>query len=129
MRKLILALALATAAAPALAADPVEGLWMTQPDNNGNYGHVQFMPCDSGICGVLLNAFDSTGVERPSEHVNTSIVWAMQPQGNGTYENGRIFVPDMGRALNSKMALRGDQLGVSGCILGFCREQTWTRLR
>ena len=60
MRTTILAAALALVAGAA-AADPVEGVWMTQPDDNGNYAHVTIAPCGAEICGVLGKGFDSAG--------------------------------------------------------------------
>ncbi|MFC7703471.1 DUF2147 domain-containing protein [Plastorhodobacter daqingensis] len=131
IRKSLMALTLTAPliATPAFAQDPAEGIWTTQPDNNGNYGTVQILPCENRICGVLTGAFDGSGAPLPSENIGRAIVWDMQPRGDGSYENGKVFSPDQGRTYNAKMALRGDQLGVAGCVLGFCREQTWTRAR
>ena len=41
----------------AAQADPVEGLWKTKPDDNGNYGHVLIQPCGPAFCGVLDRSF------------------------------------------------------------------------
>ncbi len=129
MRKLTLAAAAAllALAAPA-AADPVHGMWKTQPDDNGNFGHVRMQTCSNGlICGGLVAAFDSSGSQVESENIGRAIVWDMEPQGDGTYRDGRIWAPDRNRTYSSRMELRGNELGVSGCVMGFCREQVWTR--
>ena len=68
MRRTALTLAaLALTAAPALA-DPSHGLWKTQPDDNGNFGHVQMQTCSNGrICGGLVAAFGPNGQPVPSD--------------------------------------------------------------
>ncbi len=129
MRKLTtFAAALVVLAAPALA-DPVHGVWMTQPDDNGNFGHVRMQTCPDGlICGGLVAAFDGAGQSMESPNIGRAIVWEMEPQGDGQYRNGRVYAPDRDRTYSSRMELRGDTLGVSGCVLGICREQEWTRV-
>ncbi|WP_424934784.1 DUF2147 domain-containing protein [Amaricoccus macauensis] len=114
-------------AAPAHAADPVIGSWKTQPDDNGHFGFVDVEPCGAEICGTLVHAFDNSGNEIASGAVGRKIIWDMQPAGGGKYGNGQIWSPDRDKTYASKMALSGDTLKVSGCVLGLCRSQTWTR--
>lgn len=130
MRKTTLvAMAFSLMALPALA-DPVHGLWKTQPDDNGNFGHVRMQTCSNGkICGGLVAAFDGAGQQMESPNIGRAIVWDMEPQSDGQYRNGRVWAPDRDRTYNSRMELRGSTLGVSGCVLGICREQQWTRLQ
>lgn len=123
------ALALALAAAPALAGDPVEGLWKTAPDDNGKFGHVRIAPCGDRICGVLERSFDASGAEIRSDNIGRQIVWDMQPQGTGRYGNGKVWSPDRDKVYKSKMSLSGDALDVSGCVLVICRESQWTRVK
>ena len=61
LKKLILAAVLSVSAGAAFAADPVEGVWKTKPDDNGNFGHVQIKPCGAAFCGTLIQAFDGAG--------------------------------------------------------------------
>ncbi len=130
MRKLTcLAAALVALALPAFA-DPAHGLWQTRPDDNGNFGHVRIQTCSNGkICGGLTRAFDGQGAEIESPNIGRAIVWDMEPQGDGQYRNGRVYAPDRDRTYNARMELRGNTLGVSGCVLGICREQEWTRVQ
>jgi len=116
-------------AAGAASADPADGIWKTQPDDNGNFGHVQISECGPAVCGVLIQAFDGSGAARASEHLNKRILWDMAATGDGAYRGGKIFAPDRGKTYNSKMVLAGSSLKVSGCVLGICREQTWTKVR
>ena len=115
--------------AGAAAADPVVGLWKTQPDDDGNFGHVEIYACEASICGVIRKAFDSTGAERTSDNLGKRMIWNMGADGGGKYSGGKIWAPDRDKTYNSRMALTGDQLEVSGCVLGICRAQTWSRVQ
>ncbi|SFD27843.1 DUF2147 domain-containing protein [Tropicimonas isoalkanivorans] len=122
-----LALGLFLAAAPAFAGDPVVGTWKTQPDDNGHFGLVAIAPCGDRICGKLTRAFGEKGKPVASDTVGRQIVWNMRPEGAGKYEGGRIWAPDRDKTYNGRMELSGARLKVSGCVLGLCRGQTWTR--
>lgn len=122
-----LAVALAT---PALAADPVLGMYKTQPDDNGNFGHVELYECDGGaVCGVIRKAFDGSGSEISSPNVGKRMIWDMQAQGGGAYGDGKIWAPDRDKTYSSKMELSGSVLKVSGCVAFICRAQTWQRVK
>ena len=108
-------------------ADPVEGTWKTQPDDNGHYGLVSIKACGAEICGTLGQAFDAKGNRIDSPNIGKRMIWAMKPQGNGAYSGGKIWAPDRDKTYNSKMTLSGNALKVEGCVLGICRGQTWTR--
>jgi uncharacterized protein (DUF2147 family) len=125
----VLALGVATSA---FAADPVEGVWQTAPDDNGNFGHIQVQPCGVKICGTLIKSFDKDGKPMHSDNVGKQIVWDMVAQGNGAYGAGKVWSPDRDKTYSSKMQLTGDSLAVSGCVLGglICRNGgTWTRVK
>ena len=127
--KLVLGIAISLGAAFAAQADPVEGLWKTKPDDNGNFGHVQVAPCGPAFCGVLERAFDAKGAEVASPNIGRQIVWDMAAQGNGAYGGGKIWSPDRDKTYTGKMQLSGNGLSVSGCVLGICRDGgTWTRV-
>ncbi|WP_349677692.1 DUF2147 domain-containing protein [Haematobacter sp. UBA3484] len=113
----------------AFAADPVQGAWLTQPDDNGHYGRVEIAPCGDRLCGTLTAAFGADGKSVPSDRIGKRIVWDMQPAGGGRYENGQIFAPDRGKTYASKMSMAGDKLTVSGCVLILCRSQVWSRAK
>lgn len=125
----VLAAAVGAVAAPALA-DPVEGVWQTAPQENGQFGHVRIEPCGSHICGTLVRAFGADGRQIESQNIGRRIVWDMQPQGNGRYGRGRIWSPVNDRTYRSKMQLQGDVLSVSGCVAGglLCQDNTWRRV-
>jgi hypothetical protein len=52
MRHIAIAAILACAAALPAAADPVAGLWRTEPGDEGGYLFVRVGPCGAEICGV-----------------------------------------------------------------------------
>ncbi|MBD3676999.1 MAG: DUF2147 domain-containing protein [Rhodobacteraceae bacterium] len=129
MKRVLAAAFLAVLAGPALAADPVEGIWQTKPDDNGNFGYVRIAPCGERFCGVLIRAFGGDGQPMESDNIGKRIVWDMAPQGGGAYGDGKVWSPDRDKTYNSKMELQGDQLAVSGCVLFVCRDGgTWTRV-
>ncbi len=110
------------------AADPVEGMWKTQPDE-GAYAYVRMLPCGDKICGVIERTFDSGG-EYESPNKGKTLVINMVPQGGGSYE-GRVWRPANDKIYLGKMKLNGNRLDLSGCVAGglFCKTQTWARLK
>ena len=118
------ALALVTMTGAALA-DPVEGVWKTQVDD-GHYAHITMSACGDMICGVISRTFDANG-EIKTENLGKQLVWDMKVKGEGAYNKGKIWQPSTGKVFNSKMALSGDTLKVSGCVGPICKKQTWTR--
>ncbi|WP_442346008.1 DUF2147 domain-containing protein [Gemmobacter fulvus] len=111
-------------------ADPVEGIWKTKPDDNGNFGHVQVKPCGPAFCGTLIKAFDGSGAQIESPNVGKRIIWDMVAQGGGAYAEGKVWSPDRNKTYNSKMQLSGNGLAVKGCVLGICRDGgTWSRVK
>lgn len=129
MKPLFVAAALALLATSAFA-DPVEGIWQTKPDDNGNFGHIEVKPCGPAFCGVLIRAFDNSGAEIESPNVGKRIIWDMVAYGDGAYDDGKVWSPDRDKTYNSEMQLSGDMLAVKGCMLGICRDGgTWTRVK
>ena len=121
-----LAFAMTMIAAPAMAQDAAEGRWTTQPTDTGSYGIVEITPCGAHLCGDLVEAYDASGASVDAA-VGTRIITDMGIDGGGAYSGGKIYAPDRDKTYNSKMALDGDVLMVSGCVFGICRDQTWTR--
>lgn len=111
-------------------ADPVEGVWQTKKDDNGNFGHVEIKPCGAAFCGVLVKAFDGAGKEIDSPNIGRKIVWDMVAYADGLYDDGKIYSPDRDKEYNGDMTLAGNNLSVRGCVLGICRDGgTWKRVK
>ena len=129
IQKLLMA-AVMVCGAGAAFADPVEGLWKTKPDDNGNYGYVQVKPCGPAFCGTLVKAFDSAGAEKASENIGKKIIWDMIAYPGGVYDDGQVWSPDRDKTYNSDMTLTGNKLAERGCVLRNCRDGgTWTRVK
>ncbi len=128
MKTVTLAAALALAAGAASAADPVEGVWQTQPDD-GAYAHVTMAPCGDKICGKITRTFNASGEYR-SPNLGKTLVIDMVPGGNGRYE-GRVWRPSNDKIYLGKITLSGNSLALRGCVAGglLCSSQTWTRVR
>lgn len=122
-----LALAFALTAAPAVA-EPVLGVWQTQPDD-GAYAHVTMAPCAGGICGTISRTFNASGEYR-SENIGKTLVIDMKPSGEGRYA-GKVWRPSNDKIYNGKIELAGDQLKLAGCVAGglLCSSQTWSRVK
>ncbi|NEY89395.1 DUF2147 domain-containing protein [Tabrizicola oligotrophica] len=128
MRKLVLAVLLVLGAGAAMA-DPVEGVWKTKPDDNGNFGHVKIAACGAAYCGTLVKAFDGAGKEIDSPNLGKQIVWDMVAYPDGLYDDGKVWSPDRDKTYDSDMTLAGDSLKVRGCVFGICRDGgTWARV-
>jgi uncharacterized protein (DUF2147 family) len=129
MKSFAIAALLALVATPVLA-NPVEGIWQTRADDNGNFGHVEIKPCGPAFCGTLIRAFDGQGQEIESPNVGKQIVWDMVPYADGLYDDGKIYSPDRDKTYNGDMTLAGDNLSVRGCVMGICRDGgTWKRVK
>lgn len=123
--KKILAAALVLMAGSAQAGD-VYGVWQTETSEKGSFLHVRVGPCGDKVCGVI----DKVLGGGDESITGKTIIWDMADQGSGAFNGGKIWAPDTDKTYKSKMALSGDTLQVSGCVLGgaICRSQNWSRV-
>ena len=127
MRQLALASLLTLGFAGVAAAEPLLGTWRTAKDDNGNYGLIKVAPCGGKLCGKLVKSYDSSGKVISSDHTGRNIISETVASGGGQYK-GKVYSPDRDKTYNSKLVLSGNQLKVSGCVLGICRDGgTWVR--
>lgn len=127
MKKLAISAAVIFCTTSMALADPIVGTWKTEPGDDGNYGLVTISQCGEQICGILGQGYDSSGNEVDSPNIGKRMIWDMNADGGGKYSGGKIWAPDRDKTYNSKMRLNGNSLKVSGCVLGICRSQNWTR--
>ena len=127
MRHIIIAAVLSLAATVA-TADPIEGIWQTQPDE-GAFAHVTIAPCGQAYCGTITRAFKDRA-EYQSPNVGRQIVIDMAPQGGGNYA-GRVWRPSNDKIYAGKASVAGDRMSLSGCVAGglICKSQTWARVQ
>ena len=129
MKSILTTAAALTFVASIASADPLEGVWQTAKDDNGNYGHIQVAPCGAALCGTLIRSFDSAGNEVASDFNGRNIISETVARGGGEYR-GKVYAPDRDKTYNSRLQLSGNALSVSGCVLGVCREGgTWSRIQ
>ena len=128
MRTITLAAAFALAAGAALAADPIEGIWQTQPDQ-GAVALVQIAPCGGAYCGTIVKTFKGQQEYR-SPNIGKQIVIGMTPSGEGAYA-GKVLRPADNKVYNGKAQVSGGALKLSGCVAGglICKSQTWARVQ
>ena len=128
MKSLTLSLAALVFSAGAAMADPLEGLWRTTQDDNGNFGDIQVAPCGANLCGTLVQSYDSGGAPFTSDNQGRQIIFDTVNNGGGNY-SGQVYSPDRDRTYNSRLTLSGSTLSVEGCVLGICRNGgTWQRV-
>lgn len=127
MNKLMMSAAFLVIVAGGAFADPLEGLWQTQPDE-GAYAHVEIAPCGVNFCGKIARTFKD-GSEYASPNLGKTLVIDMAPKGDGNYA-GEVWRPSNDKIYIGKIALSGDSMKLSGCVAGglICSKQTWSRL-
>ena len=113
-------------AATAAMADPIEGMWKTQPDD-GSYALVKIGPCGANFCGTIQRTFNEQG-EYKSPNIGKKIVIDMAPKGDGAYE-GQVWRPSNDKIYIGKIALSGKSMKLSGCVAGglLCKAQSWSK--
>ncbi len=136
MMRLALALVLAGAAcAPALAAEPVTGRWVTAEKD----GVVLIAPCGKTLCGTLERFLvpppqgaDQRDVNNPDPVLRKRRLLGL-PILSGFAEEadqwrGRIYDPKSGKSYRSVIRRKGPNvLEVKGCLGPFCQTQVWKR--
>ncbi|MFD1795283.1 DUF2147 domain-containing protein [Paracoccus aurantiacus] len=127
MKKILFAAAFGLLAGAA-SADPIEGLWQTQPDE-GAFAYVQIGPCGGAFCGTITRTFKDKA-EFQSPNIGKQIVIDMAPQGDGNYK-GKVLRPADGKIYNGKASVSGNQMSLAGCVAGglICKNQTWARIQ
>jgi uncharacterized protein (DUF2147 family) len=135
----VLAVAHAARAAP---GDQVFGVWLTQAKD----GTVRIAPCATNpaqTCGVILSgktpdgqdARQVTDIKNPDPAlrsrpiVGLQIISGFRRDEAGGWTGGTIYDPVGGKTYKAKMGMGPNgALKVAGCVLIFCRAETWTRV-
>ena len=132
---LALSLALSLAAAPAFAADPVEGEWLTQAGT----AKVRIASCAGKaerMCGTVVwlknaGAKDTKNPDpglRDRPILGVNLIRDFKQSGPGKWAGGRIYDPESGKTYDSKISANANgTLKVEGCVLMICQAQTWRR--
>ncbi|WP_120633177.1 DUF2147 domain-containing protein [Ruegeria sp. EL01] len=114
---------------PAMAmADPIVGVWKTEPDRKNLISHIKITACGENFCGNIQSAYDAAGKEVQTPNIGKKLFWDVASEGDGKYGGGEFWVPLIDVDAVPQMTLQGDQLLVKGCEHLVCAHQTWTRL-
>ena len=131
-------LALAACLAGGARADSAQGVWMTE----GGKSHVRIQRCGDELCGKIawLKEPHDDGSEKRDTHnkdeslrdrpiLGLPLLTGFSDQGGGEWTGGEIYNPEDGKTYRSRLKLVDPAtLKVSGCVLFFCKTQTWTRV-
>ncbi|MDA7963345.1 DUF2147 domain-containing protein [Ruegeria sp.] len=125
-----IAFGLAVLIAPVgVAADPIVGIWKTEPDRKNLTSHIQITACGDKFCGQVLSAYDAAGKEVQTPNIGKKLFWDVASEGGGKYGGGEFWVPVIDVDVTPQMNLSGNTLSVRGCEHVVCGHQTWTRLK
>ncbi|MDG5751845.1 DUF2147 domain-containing protein [Qipengyuania sp. XHP0211] len=135
MRVLVASLAALLLASPALAADPVQGRWMTEEKD----AVITIAPCGAKLCGRISKflvappqGLDQRDVNNKDASKRSRKLLGM-PVLTGFAEDGdewrgTIYDPKSGKTYRSILQRKGsNQLTVKGCLGPFCQTQTWRK--
>ena len=135
MRILVASLAALLLAAPALAADPVQGRWITEEKD----AVITIAPCGAKLCGRISKflvappqGLDQRDVNNKDASKRSRKLLGM-PVLTGFVEDGdewrgTIYDPKSGKTYRSILQRKGsNQLTVKGCLGPFCQAQTWRK--
>ena len=137
MRSALLAAGLLALAAPAFAADPVEGDW-TPPDGGSK---IHIAPCAGNaaqMCGKIswlpaataknLDSNNPSAALKARPVLGVQTFWGFKSAGPGKWTGGKLYDPSNGKTYSGKLTANANgTLKVEGCILVVCQAQTWKR--
>ena len=128
MTRFAIACAALMASAAIAHADPIEGVWQTEPDA-GSFAHVTIAPCGAAFCGVITRTYKDKA-QYDSPNVGRQIVIDMVPAGGGNY-TGKVWRPSNDKIYNGKAEVSGSRMSLSGCVAGglFCKAQSWVKVQ
>jgi uncharacterized protein (DUF2147 family) len=132
--KLLFVALLALIAAPATAATPVTGKWITAERDS----IIEIGTCGDTVCGKVLRLLKlNPDGKMPTDGNNPNPALRSRPvqgimiltgftEGGGVW-NGRIYDPKSGKSYKSKLNRNADgSLNVQGCVAFFCQAFKWT---
>jgi len=138
MRVTLLAIGLILIAAPAAAADAVQGEWITAKGG----AKVRIGPCPSDarrMCGAVswlqpaqAGAKDVRNPEptlKSRPMLGMPVLWGLRQAGPGRWTGGKVYAANTGKTYDAALAVAPDgTLKVEACLLSLaCRTQSWRR--
>ncbi|MBS0294820.1 MAG: DUF2147 domain-containing protein [Proteobacteria bacterium] len=126
--------ALTIAGAAQAAPDPAEGEWLPP----GDKAKVRIAPCEvhrDRLCGTIvwlktpkLDAHNPDPKLRNRPIIGMPFLSGFKRDAVGRWSSGTIYDPEGGKTYDSKFQVAPNgTLKLDGCVLMFCRSQTWRR--
>lgn len=137
MRKTTLALAALLCATPLVAAQPIEGRWITAEKD----AVITIGECGSSTCGRITKflvappqGLDQRDVNNADAKLRQRKLLGMPVLTDFSEDaelwRGQIYDPKSGKTYRSVIRRKdANRLEVKGCIGPFCQTQVWTRAR
>lgn len=131
------AIALAATSAPAFAADPINGRWVTQDKD----AVVSIGKCGQTTCGKIArflvappDGLDQRDIYNPDKKLRARKLLGLPIltsfKQDGDVWRGRIYDPNDGKSYRSVLRRKdANTLEVKGCIGPFCQTQLWRRAK
>lgn len=121
--------------APAVAAEPVFGRWLT----DDRAAIVKVERCADRMCGRIERVLDpkapENDINNPDDRLRSRpLVGALVLQhfvrDGSRWKGGRAYDPKTGNSYRSELRVEADgRLRVTGCVLFLCRSRYWTRYK
>ena len=135
MKKLVTLALAVVAAAPASAAEPVQGRWITAEKD----AVIAIAPCGAKLCGRIdkflvpppqgldqRDVNNSDPAKRSRKLLGMPVLTGFTADGDEW--RGQIYDPKSGKTYRSIIRrVNATTLKVKGCIGPFCQTQTWKR--
>lgn len=136
----ILSLLIAVLFTSATARAEVTGVWSTAEGKS----HVKIEPCGNKLCGKIIwlkepltekkiakTDIKNENISLRGQPINgLEILKDFIPDGDNEWDDGTIYNPEDGKTYSSSMTLvKPDTLEVKGCVLLFCKTQTWKKVQ
>ncbi len=139
MNKYIFALILVTVAMISFGQSPI-GVWKNVDDTDGKEkSHIQIYESNGKLRGKVIKLLPAattthckscSGANKGKPILNMDILWGMEKQSDGSYDDGEILDPANGKIYSCSFQVKGNKLVVRGymgiSLLG--RSQTWYKL-
>lgn len=124
-------------ATPALAADSIQGDWVTAERD----AIIRISQCGKTVCGRIHkflvtppNGAGQKDIHNPDKKLRSRTVLGLPIltgfTPDGDIWRGKIYDPKSGRTYRSEVSLQSaNKLKMKGCFLFVCQGQDWTRAK
>ncbi|MDF2368048.1 DUF2147 domain-containing protein [Sneathiella sp.] len=118
----------------------ITGVWSTVEGKS----RVKIEPCGDKFCGKIVwlkepqtvFKLDKTDMKnenpelRGRKILGLELLNGFEPDGENEWDDGTIYNPEDGKTYSSSLTLvNPTTLDVKGCVLMFCKTQTWTKVK